>query len=163
MIIAFWLPGFILFWGLTYSHAKLADWLPKSDSVDAPLVGRFFYASLASLALGLLINAARGVIVDNLFYFVTCLKRAEINNVHLKNEETLAAFQAAVENHYRYYQYYANSLVAIFGATVAYVFSKKEFPPTLNFILIIAILVILAWAARKELDAFNQRATDITR
>jgi hypothetical protein len=41
VIIAFWLPGFLFLWGLSYSWPEVATWLAKSGSGDAPTVGDF--------------------------------------------------------------------------------------------------------------------------
>ncbi|WP_423886737.1 hypothetical protein [Bradyrhizobium sp.] len=37
VVIAFWLPGFILLWGLTYSFPELDKLLPRSEA-EAPTV-----------------------------------------------------------------------------------------------------------------------------
>src|SRR5438093_13534169 len=80
VVIAFWLPGFLLLWGLSYSWPEIATWLAKSSTNDAPTVGGFLYATLASLAGGLLINAVRWAIVQAiLLYGPTGLSRPNIN------------------------------------------------------------------------------------
>jgi hypothetical protein len=52
VIIAFWLPGFLLLWGLSYSSRDIAFWLNKSGGADAPTAGNFLYVTLASLLSG---------------------------------------------------------------------------------------------------------------
>src|ERR1039457_2421302 len=144
VIIAFLLPGFLLLWGLSYSRPELATWLITMSSKDAPVIGSFLYATIASLALGLLISAVRGAIVDRFFYHLTGLQSPNINSSKLKDKETLAAFTAAIENHYRYYQYYANSVVAIAAAFASYVI-EKGLPSIPIVTLVAAILLVLAF------------------
>jgi hypothetical protein len=58
VVIAFLLPGFILLWGLSFSSDLVSTWLAKSSSGSAS-VGGFLYSTIASLALGLIVSAAR--------------------------------------------------------------------------------------------------------
>src|SRR5438045_3076559 len=86
VIIAFWLPGFLFLWGLSYASPEVATWLAKSSGSE-PTVGGFLYATLASLAVGLLINAVRWLIVQEiLIYRITCLRRVNINFGKLKEK-----------------------------------------------------------------------------
>jgi hypothetical protein len=162
VIIAFLLPGFLLLWGLTYSHDELGKWLTAMSSKDAPLIGSFLFATIASLALGLIVSAFRLAIFDWSLYKLTRLKRPRINSSKLKNKDTLEAWSAIIENHYRYYQYYANCVVAIAAAFGSYLVVKG--PPAAQIsVLVVVTLIVLGWAAREELRSFNERAEDITR
>jgi hypothetical protein len=163
VIIAFWLPGFLLLWGLSYSSPEISAWLAKSSAGDAPTVGGFLYASLASLALGLLISAIRWAIVEQFLYRATGLRHADIDDTKLKNKDTLAAFQAAIQNHFRYYQYYSNTFVAIVSALLFNLAFAKEKVPWWAVMLVIVIAVILIFASRSEPRSFNERAGEITR
>jgi hypothetical protein len=129
---------------------------------DAPLIGSFLFATIASLALGLLVSAVRMAIFDSFLYYVTRLKKPRINSSKLKNKDTLAAWSAIIEGHYRYYQYYANYVVAIAAAFGSYLVVKGQ-PALLISGLVAATLFILGWVARQELRSFNERAEDITR
>lgn len=122
VVIAFWLPGFILLWGLTYSFPELNKLLPKAAEAEAPTVGGFLYATLASLAIGLMVSAVRWMLVDTFLYYVTRVKRPNVDFGKLNDADTFNAFQGVVENHYRYYQYYSNALVSVVAAFVAYLF-----------------------------------------
>jgi hypothetical protein len=163
VIIAFWLPGFLLLWGLSYSWPEVATWLAKSSASDAPTVGGFLYATLASLAVGLVINAVRWAIVDHFLYWITRLRPGNINYGKLTDKDTLAAFQGAIENNYRYYQYYSNAFVAIVGALAFYVAYAPNRPSRLALAIAIGVALVLLSASRNELNKFNQRAEDITR
>jgi hypothetical protein len=122
VVIAFWLPGFILLWGLTYSFPELSKLLPNSTETETPTVGGFLYATLASLAIGLMVSALRWMLVDTLLYRLTRVKKPNIDFAKLKDGNAYSAFQGVVENHYRYYQYYSNALVSVVVAFVAFWF-----------------------------------------
>ena len=119
VIIAFLLPGFVLLYGLTYSSNEVALWLAKSSDKDSLTVGGFLYATLASLALGLIVSAARWLVIDTVLKWMG-VRNPGLKYEKLKDRDTLAAFSAVVANHYRYYQYYANTLIALAGGFVVY-------------------------------------------
>ena len=121
VIIAFWLPGFLFLWGLSFSLPSVASWLATSTASGGAKVGEFLFATVASLAVGLVINAIRWAFVQELLlYGLTRLRRANINYGSLTNKDVLSAFNGAIENNYRYYQYYSNAFVAIIGSVVCH-------------------------------------------
>lgn len=109
LVIAFVLPGFVALWGLSRVSGEVSTWLSGSGSGD-PTVGGFCYVSLASLAAGMTVSAVRWLLVDTLLA-CTGVHRPRWNDALLA--EKLEAFEALVDNHYRYYQFYANTLVAL--------------------------------------------------
>ena len=58
LLIAYLLPGFVALWGAAYHVEAVQSWL-RSTAPDAPTIGGFLYATLASTALGLVISAVR--------------------------------------------------------------------------------------------------------
>lgn len=164
VIIAFWLPGFLLLWGVSYSFPSIATWLAASSGSDAPTVGGFLYATLASLSVGLVINATRWVFVQEiLLHGVTRLPRARINYAGLTDKNVLAAFNGAIENNFRYYQYYSNALVSIVLSLACYLtYGGGTRQSAAVWVLASVAAVILFIACRNELAAFNKRAEDIT-
>jgi hypothetical protein len=164
VIIAFWLPGFLLLWGVSYSFPSIATWLVSSSGNDGPTVGGFLYVSLASLAVGLIINATRWAFVQEiLLYRLTRLPKAQINLGSLTDKDVLAAFNGVIENNYRYYQYYSNALVAIALSLACYLTygdgARKSVAACVLGGVAAAILFV---ACRNELAAFNKRAEAIT-
>ena len=119
VIIAFLLPGFVLLYGLSFSSNEVALWLAKSSDKDSLTIGGFLYATLGSLALGLIASSARWLIIDTVLKW-TGVRNPGLNYERLKDRDTLAAFSAVVANHLRYYQYYANTLIALAGAFTVY-------------------------------------------
>lgn len=157
VVIAFLLPGFLFLWGLSFSNDEVGKWLAKSAEDDAPTVGGFLYATLASLALGLLISAVRWLIIDHLLWLIGVYDPG-INFANLKDKDRYAAFLGAVENHYRYYQYYANTLVAIIGALIIYLIVGTEKPSLPVWVTAAAIMVALFLGFRDALKKYFDRA-----
>ena len=165
VIIAFWLPGFLLLWGLSYSSPDIALWLRKSSGAEAPTVGSFLYATLASLAAGLLISAVRWLLVDHFFwvcgFLVRGLRRPALDMSRLTGEGVLAAFSGAVENHYRYYQYYSNTLVAVAVGFIAYAGSEKGVWLSKLGFIVAGIEIALLLAAGDCLRKYHNAASQI--
>lgn len=159
VIIGFLLPGFLFLWGLSYSCDEVASWLAKSGGKDSPSVAGFLYSTLASLAVGLLISAVRWMLIDSI-HKCTGVRDPRMKFASLKDKDRLAAFTGAVENHYRYYQYYANTLIALVGAFAIYVVAGKR-PSAAIWVTAIALAVTLFCGSRDALKKYYSRANEI--
>jgi hypothetical protein len=155
LLIAYVLPGFVALWGISQFSPTVESWIATSGQ-GAPTIAGFLYGTLASLAAGLTVSAVRWVIIDRLHH-ATGLKPPRLEFANL--DDRLQGFLALVENHYRYYQFYANSLVAGMMAYTA-CFSRHSINlcqpswPTLGFILL--ELVLLA-GSRDSLRKYYSR------
>jgi hypothetical protein len=156
VIIAFWLPGFLLLWGLSYSSHDVAAWLVKANTPEAPTVAGFLYATVASLALGLLVSAIRWCCFD---WFLS-RGLPDINFAKLKDKDIFVAFNGLVENHYRYYQYYSNTLVAIIVGFSVYAYNEQATFPLWCIIIVIGFILLLA--SRDSLKKYRERAAELT-
>ena len=166
VLIAFLLPGFILIWSLSFSSPQIDIWL-KSNDTGGATVGNFLYATLASLALGLLISAIRWFFVDHLLLVcgnwigsLSGLRRPHLDLSRLADKEVLAAYNGAVDNHYRYYQYYSNTLVAAVIGYGTYYYVQNAWLSKLS-ILVIAVILILLLASGDSLSKYYKAASDI--
>lgn len=156
IIIAFLLPGFIALWPIQYLSATVATWLSGSGltgsaGAQSPTTGSFLMVVLASLALGMLISAIRWLLFDTLLH--RTLKSPSLD--WSKLQEKLAAFDYINENHYRYYQYYANSAVAVLFWCVVYVIRVSQsaadrLVPIAVTLAVAGILERAAWDSRKK-------------
>jgi len=161
-LIAFGLPGFLLLWGLSFSFPSVASWMATASADKAPSVAGFLFTTVASFALGLLLDAVTWLVLETALYKLTNLPAPNIDDHALARPEVLSAFQAAVENHYRYYQCYANSLLVMALVVPIYLVHSGQQYIWWYWFGILALVLILGWKARDELSSFNGRATDIT-
>jgi len=109
LLIAYVLPGFVTLWGIGLVSPAVHLWLVGSTA-NGPDVGGLFYVSIASVAAGMSVSAVRWAVVDRL-HTATGVPRPVWDDTKLNDR--LPAFEALVESHYRYYQFYANMLVAL--------------------------------------------------
>lgn len=107
LVIAYLLPGFIALIGVAPFVPMIAGWLraDQSGGFGAPV-----YALLAATAAGMVVSCFRWFLVDQILV-LTGLERPRFNARAL--EQNPSAFNYLIENHYRYFQFYANSLVAV--------------------------------------------------
>jgi hypothetical protein len=120
VLIAFLLPGFICLYGLSLSYPDLQLFIDGTNQTTSS--ADFFYTTLASLSLGLVISAVRWWVLDKMvFGLFSAMKWPDkVDWDKLNDEKTLASFQFVVQNHYHYYQYYSNTFVALFFSAAAY-------------------------------------------
>ena len=106
LLIAYVIPGFVAVHGLSYRVPGLSTWLAHQSQ---PTIGGFLYATLASVAAGLIVSALRWMTVDPLLY-ATGVTPSRWNISELR--EQLPAFEMLVLYNYRYYQFYSNCFIA---------------------------------------------------
>lgn len=112
LLIAYLVPGFVTLWGLRSWFPAIDSWM-DAPPAEAPTVGGFLYVTLGSTAAGLVVSAVRWAVVDHL-YHCTGIPAPRWNFAKLTGN--LAAFESIVQDHYRYYQCYANMQVAVIMA-----------------------------------------------
>ncbi len=108
VVIAYLVPGLV-------ALSAVSEWLPTVESwlgnqSENASMGGFLYGTLAALASGLTLSAIRWLTLDQLHH-VTGLPAPKWD--FSKLQQHFAAFAGAVENHFRYYQFYGNMLLAI--------------------------------------------------
>lgn len=108
LLIAYVLPGFVCLLGAGTLSDAVWVWLVGAGSAG-PSVGGAFYVGLASIGAGMTASVVRWAVLDTAHHF-TGLQRPSLDESRLT--ERLAAFNYLVEQHYRYYQFYGNTLVA---------------------------------------------------
>jgi hypothetical protein len=124
LLIAYVLPGTVTLIGVAAFSTTVSGWLTTSTPVG-PSIGGFLFVTLASVAAGMAASAVRWVIIDRLHHWTGVVKPAWDDS---KLPERLEAFEAIVEAHYRYYQFYSNSLVALLFSYAAWCSSLGVWP-----------------------------------
>ena len=161
LAIAYLVPGFVGVLALGEASGSVRSWLAASSSEPAT-VGGFLYVTLASMGLGVTLSAFRWAMLDRIHHH-TGLKPPEIDYSIL--QERFDAFEGAVHNHYRYYQFYGNLLMAlllsIVGLGVAPGFLREE--PLTRSLLLVCLASVLFAASRDALEKYYDRSRSILR
>lgn len=114
LVIAYILPGFVALWGVSYFSPTVAGWIAASQQ-GAPTVAGFMYVTLASIGTGLTVSGVRWMVIDTIHHLTGLTRPAWKFG---KLDDKLQGFLTLNEGHYRYYQFYANTFVAV-GFTYA--------------------------------------------
>lgn len=112
--VAYLLPGFVALFGFARLVPTVALWLRTDQSAN---LGAPVYAMLGATAAGMVVSCFRWLIVDRVLE-LTGVPAPVFNARAL--EERPAAFGLLVESHYRYFQFYANLLVAVIWTYAVY-------------------------------------------
>jgi len=112
LLIAYVIPGVLALWGMSALFPPLEIGLrgAMATAGDPTSIGAFLYLLVGSVASGLTVSTVRWLVIDRIHHW-TGLRRPAWDDSKL--QDRLAAFEALVDNHYRYYQFYANGLVAL--------------------------------------------------
>lgn len=108
LIVAYLLPGFVGLAGIVPLFPAVADWLRPVDQREYG-IGPTVYALLAATATGMIVSCFRWIIIDQLHH-ATGIKPPAWDDKRLA--DVLGGFDYLVQNHFRYYEFSANTLVA---------------------------------------------------
>jgi hypothetical protein len=168
LVIAFLLPGFLTLWAISMIEPIARGWLGTAASADAKL-GGFLFAVLASLGLGLLVSGIRFFLFDSVLLKLPLIgipKAPEVDQRSRKEHE--GAYQDARESHYCYFQFYANTAVALLIvaaiATIRHLaLGGSMWGPAVwgGAILLVAFEVFLYFAARDCIRRYHQRVQSL--
>lgn len=153
LIVAYLVPGFVALWGLSLHSPTIESWLAVAPS-RAATVGDMFYATLASLALGMIVSAFRWALIDALHH-CTGIPMPDWDFSLL--ERRLAGYRLLVEFHYRYFQFFANMLVASVFTYLAVRLAGRDVPLTADLALVIVCFVLFL-TSRDALRKYYARA-----
>jgi hypothetical protein len=109
LLIAYVLPGFTALWGTTYVWDTFRPWYGLQQP-NEPTLGGFLFLGLASVGAGLTVSTLRWLLVDALHHR-TGIRPPAWDFAGLASAE--GGYRLLLDIHYRYYQFYANALVAL--------------------------------------------------
>lgn len=155
-LIAYLIPGFVCLWAVRPFVPEVQTWLAVSPE-SAPTVGGFLFATLASLGAGLLTSAVRWLLVDHL-YHATGIQQPNWDFRRLAG--ATPAFHAVVEYFYRYFQFYANTLIALAFLYATQLVTAQHWPGqnAWNDLAFLAAEVVLVLASRDSLTKYYSRS-----
>jgi hypothetical protein len=158
LLIAFLLPGLVALWGVSFLSETIRSWL-GAPPADAPSVGGFLYVTLAAILAGLTVSTVRWLLVDTLHHF-TGLARPTWDFSRL--QENVAAYDMLIEIHYRYYQFYANMVVALaFAAIARHLAPAAGFQLDATDVAIAGLIAVFLAGSRDTLGKYYRRAAQL--
>ena len=161
VLIAFLLPGLVTLLGIAPYSATVRSWF-GTPATAAPTVGGFLYVTLAAIGLGMTTSVIRWLVLDWLHHH-TGIRPPEWDFSGL--QDNLDGFMALVENHYRYYQFYGNMLVAQVITAIGYAV-RPTLPSEESRLVLPIILGLTALfyvASRDTLAKYYDRAGTLLR
>jgi len=108
-LIAYLLPGVIVLLGLSYRSETISIWMFGGEGLSNPSIGGFMYSTLLALLAGLICSTIRWMTID-FIHHRTGVEKPKRD--FRKLQSNYDAYTLIEENHYQYYQFYANSLIA---------------------------------------------------
>jgi hypothetical protein len=112
LLIAYVLPGFTALWGTQFVTAASLG-LPWQTSAT---VGDFLFSTVAAVIAGLTVSTLRWVVIDTIHHR-TGVRPPDWDFSRLRDRTD--ALGMLLDGHYRYFQFYANMVVALTWALLA--------------------------------------------
>lgn len=116
LLIAYLIPGFLVLLGLGTVSESVDLWL-RGVGAGGPSVGSALYVLIGSVACGMTASVIRWAVLDTLHHR-TGIAPPRLDESKLADR--LEAFDYLVECHYRYYQFYGNTFIALLLASAAW-------------------------------------------
>jgi hypothetical protein len=146
LVIAYLLPGFIGLAGTVPLLPAVATWLLPASPAQASL-GPPIYVLLAAITIGMIISVFRWLLIDHIHHW-TGLTPPVWDDSRLGDR--LAAFNYLVESHYQYYQFVANTLVAVLWAYSINRWMKTSARLGVGTDVLVVILCLALFAASRD-------------
>ncbi len=163
VIIAFVAPGFVAFHAASYHLPTAQAWMTAATDKEQS-VGVFLFVLLASLSAGLIVSGVRALVIDKLLRFHGVLGGLAVPVYSVDwskvDDKKLSVIVTIRDGHYRYYQFYSNTFVALVFWACSRAFAGGPSLKCAHWALISAILIALLLSARIALvqyvDALKQ-------
>ena len=157
LLIAYLVPGYIALWGIGALVPGIEPWL--LGSVEAgPTIGGFLYLTVGCVAAGMFASAVRWAVLDTLHH-ATGIPSVQWSDRSL--HERVRAYEWIVENHYRYYQFYGNSLIAILFTLACWRGSTPGAVPGWVDIAVFVLSAVCFAGSRDALRKYYRRASSL--
>lgn len=156
-LIAYLVPGATALAGLSPFLPAVQDWFAAARS-DAPTVGGFLYLTVAALAAGMTVSAIRWAVLDRV-HARTGLPPPDLDFSRLPGR--LGEFQLLIEIHYRHYQFYANTLVAVAVAYLGYRLHVGLARPGLADLAVVVLEPVFFLTSRDTLRKYYTRSAQL--
>jgi hypothetical protein len=149
--------------GIAY-HLTAAGALVTVAADKEQGVGVFLFVLLASLSIGLAVSGVRDLLIDAPLRWKIRGKQlvAPLALDWSKVKDTnLAILLTIRDNHYRYFQFYSNTAVALVLWSLLYHFSSEQDLSALTWISLAVVVGLLLWAAKRALTRYVQAVKEL--
>jgi hypothetical protein len=150
LLIAYLIPGFLILLGLSTVSESVNIRL-RGVGTGGPSVGSALYVLIGSVACGMTASVVRWAVLDTLHHR-TGIERPRLDESRLA--EKLEAFDYLVECHYRYYQFYGNTLVATLVAYAAWSTGPSGSASAGSLALLLALAGVFVAGSRDALRKY---------
>jgi len=159
LVIAFVVPGFIGLWALSYFDATTAKWLGVAAEKETT-VGGFLFVLVASIGVGVFLSGIRHLFFDR-FLLKDLGRPPQLDQKKRKDLE--GPYQSLKEDHYRFYQFYSNTAVAL---PIAFLFWVVTQSPAQARAIVVGVVLLMAVAilyvsARHCLARYREKQRDL--
>lgn len=155
LILAYLVPGFIGLAGIAPLVPAVGRWLTLSppNSLD---LGPTFYSVLAATAIGMILSCFRWLLIDRI-HLAAGIRRPNWNDDSLHTK--LGSFDYLVQNHFRYYEFCGNTMLAVLWAYgVNRVLETSPIFGIGTDLAVAVILLVLFAASRDALAKYYSRS-----
>ncbi len=157
LTIAFLIPGMVALYALAYFMPELRTWFGLV-SERPTTVGGFLFVVVGSFGVGVIVSGVRWFLCDRFL-----APQVSLNTQRRREGETEAAYQALIANHYQYYQFYANTSVALAWLFLCWLIANDPgWAAALQRLVFLAVaagaLLLFAHDAMKK---FNRKALQL--
>jgi len=155
LLIAYVLPGILCLWGVSYFSPTVRSWFGTAPT-DSPTIAGFLYVTLAAIAAGMIASTVRWLVVDTIHH-LTGIPRPDFD--FSRFEDKFSAYDMLGEVHYRYYQFYGASLIALLFSYSCWRLSASlaSTPLGLRDVGVLLLAGILFAGSRDTFRKYNQR------
>jgi hypothetical protein len=159
LIIAFLIPGMVGLYALSFFEPALREWFGLAAS-SPTTIGGFLFVILASVGMGVFLSGVRWFVCENCFSLFPSAPPLQVED--RQDERKDKAYQDIRAQHYVYYLFYANLMIALLLLFVCW-FLRAEPRPQWRDIgvglgVLIAVMVVLYFSARDALAKFDLKA-----
>lgn len=160
--IAFVCPGAVALWGVSRFSAEIRTWFGVAAKSETS-VGGFLFILLAAISLGVFVSGVRWALIDNFLKMFEETKPPDFDRSKLTDADTLGSFAQMNEVFYRYYQFYANMLIAFVAAYIMWLAALGLAPWERPGMLAVALLVAISlfFSARDSLKRYFEHLREI--
>ena len=155
LVIAFLIPGMIGLYAASFYVRMIQEWFGTAAS-QSTNVGGFLFVVVASVGMGVFISGVRWFALERILWHRPI-------SLPDRTEKTEPIYQNLVHQHYYFYLFYANSLVALIVLYVAWLAATSRSGGSIAIMSALGVGagVILFFSAKDALGRFDLKSSQL--